>query len=414
MTYGLIGEKLGHSFSPEIHACIGDYPYDLVELALDAVIPFFEKRDFAAINVTIPYKQTVIPLCDEIDEAARAIGAVNTVVNRAGKLYGYNTDFGGLKTLIEHTGVDPKGKKALILGTGGTCKTATAVLRAMGTAEIVIAGRTPRDGITGYDALPYDVELLINTTPCGMYPHLDGMAADPADFPNLKAVIDVVYNPLRTDFLQKAQALGIPHCGGLPMLAMQAILAAEHFFDTAIDAAQAKEIVRKVENIKTNIVLTGMPGSGKSTVGKALAKALGRPFYDADEELVKTIGRPITDIFAQEGEAAFRRYEAETIRALAGKTGCVIATGGGAVVNPENIRYLRKNGRVYFIDRPLAALIPTADRPTASSTQAIQTRYHERYPLYCTYNDRRIDADTTVSGVVEAITEDFLHEDFSD
>ncbi len=408
MRYGLIGEKLGHSFSPEIHACIGDYPYELVELPPDAVIPFFQKRDFAAVNVTIPYKETVIPLCDEIDEAARAIGAVNTVVNRGGKLYGYNTDFGGLKTLIEHTGIDPTGKKALILGTGGTCKTATAVLRAMGAAEIVIAGRTPRDGVIGYDDLPYDAEILVNTTPCGMYPNLDGMAADPADFPQLQAVIDVVYNPLRTDFLQKAQALNIPHCGGLPMLATQAILAAEHFFDKKINAAQAKEMVRKVENIKTNIVLIGMPASGKTTVGKALAERLGRPFIDADEELVKAVGRPIPDIFAANGEAAFRRYEADTIRALAGKTGCIIATGGGAVLSPENIRYLKKNGRIYFIDRPVSLLLPTADRPTASSVEAIQTRYRERYPLYLQHGDRRIDADTEVSGVVNAIIEDFI------
>lgn len=408
MKYGLIGEKLGHSFSPEIHACIGDYPYDLIELTPDQVAPFFEKRAFAGVNVTIPYKETVIPLCDEIDEAARAIGAVNTVVNRGGKLYGYNTDFGGLKTLIEHTGVDPKGKKALILGTGGTCKTATAVLRAMGAAEIVIAGRTPRNNIIGYDALPYDAQILVNTTPCGMYPKLDGMAADPADFPQLQAVIDVVYNPLRTDFLQKAQALGIPHCGGLPMLATQAILAAEHFFDKPIDPAQAQGIVKRVENIKTNIVLIGMPACGKSTVGKALAEKLGRPFIDADEELVNRIGRAIPSIFANEGEAAFRRYENQTIQALSGKTGCVIATGGGAVLNEENIRYLKKNGRLYFLDRPVSALIPTADRPTASSIEAIQQRFTERYPLYLTYSDRRIDADTAIAGVVAAILEDFI------
>ncbi len=408
MRYGLIGEKLGHSFSPEIHACIGDYPYKLTELTPNEVIPFFQKRDFAAVNVTIPYKETVIPLCDEIDEAARAIGTVNTVVNRNGKLYGYNTDFGGLKALIEHTGVNPSGKKALILGTGGTCKTATAVLRAMGAAEIVIAGRTPRDGVIGYDALPYDADILVNTTPCGMYPNLDGMAADPADFPRLQAVIDVVYNPLRTDLLQKAQALGIPHCGGLPMLATQAILAAEHFFDKTFNAAQAKEMVRKVENIKTNIVLIGMPASGKTTVGKALAKKLGRPFIDADDELVKAVGCPIPDIFATDGEAAFRDYESQTIRALAGKTGCVIATGGGAVLNPENIRYLKKNGRIYFIDRPVSLLMPTADRPTASSAQAIQQRFTERYPLYLQHCDRRIDANTEVSGVMSAILEDFI------
>lgn len=408
MTYGLIGEKLGHSFSPEIHACIGDYPYELTELAPDAVAPFFEKRAFAAVNVTIPYKETVIPLCDAIDEAARTIGAVNTVVNRDGKLYGYNTDFYGLKALIERTGVDPAGKKALILGTGGTCKTATAVLRAMGAGEIVIAGRTPREGIVGYDALPYDAQILVNTTPCGMYPNLDSFAADPADFPHLEAVIDVVYNPLRTDLLQRAQQLGIPHCGGLLMLATQAILAAEHFFDKTFDPAQIQKIVRAVENIKTNIVLVGMPACGKTTVGKALAKALNRPLIDTDEALVKAVGRDIPTIFAEEGEAAFRDHESQIIRTLAGRTGCIIATGGGAILRDENVRYLKKNGRLYFLDRPVSALIPTADRPTASSVEALEKRFAERYPRYCQICDRHIDAHRAIEDVTAAITEDFI------
>ena len=408
MTYGLIGEKLGHSFSPEIHACIGNYPYELTELTPDAVAPFFEKRAFAAVNVTIPYKETVIPLCDTIDEAARTIGAVNTVVNRNGKLYGFNTDFYGLKALIERTGVDPAGKKALILGTGGTCKTATAVLRAMGAGEIVIAGRSPREGIIGYDALPYDAQILINTTPCGMYPNLDGFAADPADFPHLEAVIDVVYNPLRTDLLQRAQQLGIPHCGGLLMLATQAILAAEHFFDKTFDPAQIQKIVRAVENIKTNIVLIGMPACGKTTVGKALAKALNRPLIDTDEALVKAVGRDISTIFTEEGEEAFRDYESQIIRTLAGRTGCIIATGGGAILRDENVRYLKKNGRLYFLDRPVSALIPTADRPTASSVEALEKRFAERYPRYCQICDRHIDAHRAIEDVTAAITEDFI------
>lgn len=408
MTYGLIGEKLGHSFSPEIHACIGNYPYHLKELVPDAVAPFLERREFAAINVTIPYKETVIPFCDEIDEAARAIGAVNTIVNRGGKLYGYNTDFAGLQALIAHTGVDPKGKKALILGTGGTCKTAVAVLKAMDAAEIVIAGRTPRAGVIGYDTLPPDAEILINTTPCGMYPHIDGMAADPADFPNLLAVIDVVYNPLRTDLLQKAQKLGIPHCGGMLMLATQAIRAAEHFFDITIDVSRSKQIVKQVENRKTNIVLIGMPASGKTSVGRAIAKALGRPFVDADEELVKTVGRSIPAIFEHEGEDTFRQYETQTIRALSGRNGCVIATGGGVILNAENIRYLKKNGRVYFLDRSPELLVPTADRPTASSLEAMQSRYQERYPIYLKTCDRHICADGDIESVAAQIIEDYI------
>lgn len=408
MTYGLIGEKLGHSFSPEIHACIGDYAYELKELAPDAVAAFLEKKEFSAINVTIPYKETVIPFCDKIDEAARAIGAVNTIVNKGGKLYGYNTDFVGLQSLIAHTGVNPKGKKALILGTGGTCKTAAAVLRAMEAAEIVIAGRTPREGVIGYDSLPLDADILINTTPCGMYPHIDGMAADPTDFPNLKAVIDVVYNPLRTDLLQKAEQLGIPHCGGMLMLATQAIRAAEYFFDKPIAASHAQKIVKQVENIKSNVVLIGMPASGKTTVGRAVAKSLGRPFIDADEELIQSVGRSIPDIFKQEGEAGFRRYETQTIHELAGRNGCVIATGGGAVLNSENVRLLKKNGRIYFLDRSPEKLMPTSDRPTASSVEAMQKRYRERYPLYLKYSDRHIPADADIEQVAAQIIEEYV------
>ncbi|MBQ6801839.1 MAG: shikimate dehydrogenase, partial [Oscillospiraceae bacterium] len=374
MEYGLIGEHLPHSFSPEIHRRIGDYKYEIKELAPKELADFIKDRDFKAINVTIPYKQAVIPLLDEIDDAAKAIGAVNTIVNRGGRLFGYNTDFGGLKALIEKTGICVFGKKCLILGNGGTSHTAEAVLKNLGAQTVLKTDIIPgKDVITNEEAVlkHSDAQILINTTPCGMFPRLSGMAADPADFPNLEGAIDVVYNPLQTDFVQKAESLGIKAEGGLYMLVMQAILAAEHFFDKKIPPEKAKAIYLDILRMKKNIVLIGMPGCGKTTVGTYLSKELGMPFFDSDMLITEKSGREISDIFAKEGEAFFRKLESEAIFELSGKTGSIIATGGGAVLDAENIRNLSKNGRIFFIDRPLADLVPTADRPTASTAEAI-------------------------------------------
>lgn len=417
MEYGLIGEHLPHSFSPEIHKRIGDYKYEIKELRPDEVVEFLEKRNFKGINVTIPYKQTVIPYLDGIDDAAKAIGAVNTIVNRGGKLFGYNTDFGGMKALIERTGIDISGKKAIILGNGGTSHTAEAVLKALGAQTVLKTDITSTVGvITNEEAVlkHSDADILINTTPMGMFPNLSGMAVDPSDFPNLSGAIDVVYNPLRTDFIQKAQSLGIPFGGGLYMLVMQAILAAEKFFDSPIPKEKAEGIYLELLRMKKNIVLIGMPACGKTTVGKMLSNELERPLFDSDELIIEKAGREISDIFAKEGEAAFRKLESEAIAELSGRTGAIIATGGGAILNPENIRNLSKNGKIYFIDRPLESLVPTSDRPTASSFDAIRKRYEERYPLYKKYADKIINADRSADDVLKMIKEDFLNENFSD
>lgn len=411
MEYGLIGEHLPHSFSPEIHRRIGDYKYEIKELAPKELADFIKNRDFKAINVTIPYKQAVIPLLDEIDNAAKAIGAVNTIVNRSGRLFGYNTDFGGLKALIEKTGICVSGKKCLILGNGGTSHTAEAVLKNLGAQTVLKTDIIPgKDVITNEEAVlkHSDAQILINTTPCGMFPRLSGMAADPADFPNLEGAIDVVYNPLKTDFVQKAESLGIKAEGGLYMLVMQAILAAEHFFDKKIPPEKAKAIYLDILRMKKNIVLIGMPGCGKTTVGTYLSKELGMPFFDSDMLITKKSGREISDIFAKEGEAFFRKLESEAIFELSGKTGSIIATGGGVVLDAENIRNLYKNGRIFFIDRPLADLVPTADRPTASTAEAIKKRYEERYPIYKNSADIIIKANCGIAEVAEKIKEDFL------
>ena len=410
MECGLIGERLSHSFSPEIHAHIGDYTYELCTLTPEEVAPFLQKRDFRAINVTIPYKQTVMPYLDEISEEALRIGAVNTIVNRGGKLYGYNTDFGGMSAMLAQGGIDVADKKVLILGSGGTAHTARAVCEARGARQVLTVSRRPQAGQISYDealAKHLDAQVLINTTPCGMYPHLDGMAVDPLLFPQLEGVADAVYNPLRTQFAQRAAQKGIPVRTGLFMLAQQAILAAELFWDKPISAVRAKEICADVWRGKENIVLIGMPASGKTTVGKRLAELLGRPFVDLDEEIVKEAGCAITDIFRNEGEAAFRDRESDAVRQAAMRTGCVIATGGGAILREENVRYLRQNGRLYFLDRPLEMLRPTDDRPTASDLAALQKRYEERYGIYCQCCDVRVSADGTVEAVVNAIKGDF-------
>ena len=417
MEYGLIGEHLPHSFSPEIHKRIGNYKYEIKELEPEELEGFIKAKDFKGINVTIPYKQAVIPFLDEIDETAKEIGAVNTIVNRSGKLFGYNTDFGGLKALFERSGISVFGKKAIILGNGGTSKTAEAVLKNLGAQTVLKTDLVPAENVIANEEAVLkhsDAEILVNTTPCGMFPKLSGMAVDPTDFPKLSGIIDVVYNPLKTDFIQRAQNLGVSAKGGLYMLVMQAILASELFFDNSVPKEKAESIYQELLRTKKNVVLVGMPGSGKTTVGKILSEKLKMPLFDSDEIIVKETGREISGIFESEGEKAFRKLESEAIFALSGKTGAIISTGGGAVLDPENVKNLSKNGKVYFIDRPLENLVPTSDRPTASNFEAIKKRFEERYDIYCASADEIIKADCEATEVAEKIKEDFLNENFGD
>ena len=411
MKYGCIGEHLGHSFSREIHARLSDYEYELCEVAKDKLSDFATRRDFIAINVTIPYKEMILPHIYELDEGARLIGAVNTVVNRDGRLYGYNTDFYGMTELIKHAKVDIKGKKVAILGTGGTAKTAFAVVTSLGAGEIVRVSRTARDGICDYESLyteHTDVEVIINTTPVGMYRDFDGVPVDISKFPALSGVIDAVYNPLRTKLVSDAQAKGIKAEGGLYMLVAQAVRASEIFLNKEYPSGTTERVFREMMEDKENIVLIGMPSSGKTTVARLLAKDTWREVIDTDERIVAEVGCPITEIFANEGEAKFREYEAQIIRGVAQDTGKIISTGGGAIVNPVNVERLKRNGKLYFIDRPLSELLPTADRPLSSTREAIEKRYHERYDLYLGYADVRIDATSDAQQVADSITEDFF------
>lgn len=408
MKYGLIGEHLGHSFSKDIHNMIGDYDYQLKEIAPQDLDAFMKARDFLGINVTIPYKQDVIPYLDEVDQAAQMIGAVNTIVNKNGKLYGYNTDFYGMKSLLEKMGLSVKGKNVLILGTGGTSKTARALVQSLGCASVAKVSRHPeKEDSEGTDpssssACPVityeeavkeiDTNIIINTTPCGMFPKTDAQPISLDSFAKLEGVLDAIYNPNCSNLILDAKERGLRAEGGLYMLVGQAIKAAEFFFEKPVPADKADQIFNTILGRKENIVLIGMPASGKSTVGKQISRLLNRELIDSDAEIVKKEGRQISDIFASDGEAYFRNVESQVLAELSLKNGCVISTGGGAILNPLNVHNLKKNGRIYFINRPLQELLPTDDRPTANSAEKIKALFEKRFPLY------QAAADSTVIG----------------
>lgn len=411
MTCGLIGRRLGHSYSPQIHRALADYDYKLWELEPEELETFFRRQDFTGVNVTIPYKQAVIPLLDELSETARAIGAVNTVVRRGGKLYGDNTDFAGMAALIHRIVLSLEGKEVLILGTGGTSKTAVAVARSLGAAEVYRLSRSGRDGALTYEdaaRLHADADVLINTTPGGMYPAVEGCPVALDAFPNLSGVVDAVYNPLRTNLVLQARSRGIPAEGGLYMLAAQAAYASALFRGCETSQHDIDLAYQTVRREMENIVLIGMPSSGKSTVGRALAERLGKRFADSDALVTERIGIPIADYFAQRGEAAFREREQEAVADLAATGGQVIATGGGAILRPENVTALRRSGRLVFLDRSPEKLIATADRPLASDREALRRRYEERYDLYCAAADLHIDGDGTVEETAQRIEKEWM------
>ena len=406
MEYGCIGEKLGHSFSKEIHNALATYNYELKELEKTEVDAFMKSHDFKAINVTIPYKQTVIPYLDFISDEAKAIGAVNTVVNKNGKLYGFNTDFFGMKSLIERTGIEINKKKVAILGGGGTSKTAEAVSKALGAEVIYKISRNSKAGFITYDEL-YNIsdtiDVIINTTPVGMYPDIYISAVEVERFKNLSGVVDAVYNPLRSKLVSDALENNIKAVGGRYMLVAQAAAAVEKFIDTKITTENIEKVFENLFNKKENIVLIGMPSSGKSTVGNMLAEKLGRAFFDSDKLVESTQNMTIPDIFKAEGEAYFRNCETEAVFELSKNNSSVIATGGGVVLNKKNIELLKENGKVFFLDRPLEMLLTTDDRPLSSNKADLEKRYNERYDLYRTSADVVIDGSGTVDEVVNQI-----------
>jgi len=406
MEYGLIGEKLGHSFSKEIHNQIGNYDYILKEIPKGELTAFMEAKDFKGINVTIPYKQDVIPFLDYIDDAAKEIGAVNTVVNKDGKLYGYNTDFIGLKRLILSQKIDLAGKKVLILGTGGTSRTARTVAKSLGAAEVIIVSRSAGEGVVTYEEAAKnhtDAKAIINTTPCGMYPKIDGTPIDLTAYKDLEGVIDVIYNPLRSQLVVEAQKAGLKTQGGLYMLVQQAIAAAEFFFEKPVDLEKAEAIYKNMLGKKQNVVLVGMPGCGKTTVGKKVAATLGRDFIDTDDVITEKEGMTPAQIIEEKGEPAFREIEAAVCAELAAKNNVVISTGGGAILRDENVRHLKNNGVIFFIDRPLEEIRPTGDRPLSNSVDKLKAVFEKRYTIYKACADVHIKSDNNIGHTLSII-----------
>ena len=402
--YGLLGRKLGHSWSPQIHTLLCGYEYGLHEVEPEDLGAFLSTTDLAGMNVTIPYKKDVVPFCAELSPAAKAIGSVNTLVRRPGGWYGDNTDYAGFVAMTEQCGISVKGRKALVFGTGGASLAVLAALRDLGAEPIVSISRSGPDNYQNL-ARHADAEILVNTTPLGMYPNTGVSPVELRDFPACKAVLDVVYNPLRTKLLLDAEALGIPHAGGLTMLVAQARRSAEQFADVSIADSRVTEIVNTLAGQMENIVLIGMPGCGKSAVGRRLAPVIGRPFIDADDVLEQNAGMTIPEIFAAEGEEGFRRRETETLAELGKRSGIILATGGGCVTRAENYPLLHQNGRIFWIQRDINNL-PTEGRPL-SQQNALSDLYERRRDLYAAFADHIIVSDENFAHSMEKIMEAF-------
>ena len=405
MRAGLLGERLGHSYSPQIHAFFGDYSYDLFEVAPEKLDSFMRGDDFDALNVTIPYKRAVMPYCAQLTDAARKIGSVNTLVRRAdGTLLGDNTDAAGFTAMLRRLNVDPAGKKALVLGSGGASLTVRYVLSALGAREVIVVSRKGENNYQNLDRHA-DAELMVNATPVGMFPNCGISPVDLKTLPNLSAVLDIIYNPARTRLLMDAEALGIPCLGGLTMLVEQARAAAERFLGASISEELARQAHAAVLRDTQNIVLIGMPGCGKSTLAAALARLTGREAVDADELIARECGTSIPEYFAEHSEDEFRGVETAVLSKICARSGLIIATGGGCVTRPENRDILRQNGKVFYIRRDLK-LLPTANRPL-SQAAPLEEMFARRAPLYQAFADTEIENGDTVEIVAGKIWEVF-------
>ena len=406
MKCGLLGRKLGHSYSPQIHNLLGDYSYVLFEKEPEELENFLKNGDFSGLNVTIPYKKEVIPYLSELSPTAQKMGCVNTVLRKSdGTLYGHNTDYFGFTSLVRHAGLSVAGKKVLVLGSGGASNTAVAALKDLGASPVVIS----RSGENNYGNLHLhrDAAAIVNATPVGMYPNTGVSPIDLELFPHLEGVLDVIYNPARTQLLLDAEKLGIPRENGLWMLVAQAKEAAEVFTSGKISDEVIEKIYRRLSHQMKNIVLIGMPGCGKSTIGTLLAEKLGRTLADADEKIISLAGKSIPDIFAQDGEPTFRDWETKALTELGKQSGLVIATGGGCVTQKRNYPLLHQNGYLVWLERDCSVL-PTDGRPLSQAND-LGKMYAARKPLYEAFADIRVEntgtPEETVQKILDALEE---------
>lgn len=410
MRYGLIGEKLGHSFSKDIHERIAEYTFDLIPLSKEEFKTFMEKKEFTALNVTIPYKKDVIPYLDEMDEHAKAIGAVNTIVNRDGKLKGYNTDFTGFLYMVKKHNVHMEGKKVLIIGNGGASAAIQAVVQHESAGSMVIVDVVPGNGAISYDEMfssHLDAEIIINTSPIGMYPRIGNAPIDISMFHKCEAVLDVIYNPILTRLCFEAQEMDIKRVNGLEMLIAQAKQSVEFFLDKSIDNQIIDDIYQDMLRERCNIVLIGMPSAGKTTIGKMLENRMQKEFIDLDDIIIEKAGKSIPEIFEESGEAGFRAIETEAAIEVSKLNNKIIATGGGTIKHKVNMDYLRQNGITIFIDRDVDKLISSdPNRPLSKSTDALEKMHAERLPLYQKYAAyvavNNSDIESTVTEIEEA------------
>ena len=399
---GLLGETLGHSYSPMIHHQLGDYDYRLFEIPRDALDAFLESGDWDGLNVTIPYKKAVVPYCGALSEAAAKLQSVNTLVRRPdGTLYGDNTDLYGFLYMVRRSGIQPAGKKALVLGSGGASVTVKAALEQLG-ASVTVISRSGPDNYANLDRHA-DARIIANTTPVGMYPHNGAAAVDLRQFPHCEGVLDIVYNPARTALLLQAEDLGIPCAGGLSMLVAQARRSSELFTGAVMDDGVLERVERTVQDRLRNIVLIGMPGSGKTTIAAALSRTLGREAVEADDLISQKAGMSIPEIFAQSGEEGFRALETEVLAEQGKRSGIILSTGGGCVTRPENYPLLHQNGVIFCLTRALSKL-PTDGRPISQSTDLAQL-YARREPLYRRFADVMVSNDGAPEDTLQTIME---------
>ena len=405
--FGLLGEKLGHSFSKEIHESINDYKYNLIEVSKDNFNSFMENKNFKAINVTIPYKQQVIPYLSYIDPKAKQIGAVNTIVNKDNLLYGYNTDYLGLRKLIEKNNIDFNNKKVLILGTGGTSKTAFILSKDLGCSQVYNVSRTKKENVITYEeamTIYNDANIIINTTPCGMYPN-DDLIIELDNFKNLEAVVDVIYNPINTNLIRTAKKRNIKAVSGLYMLVAQAVYASYIFINKDVNEDKIDEIFTKIKSQKLNICLIGMPSCGKTTISSELGEILNKKVIDTDVLIEQHLNMPISSFLNKDTENEFRNIETNIIDEISKQNNLIISTGGGVIKRKENIDYLRRNSIIIFIDRDLELLQATSSRPLSSNKTDLEKLYNERYDKYVSSSDYVIKNNNQLKNTIDKIIE---------